>query len=168
MIEQDIKEQVKKIYEVLPKLNDRRCGYRTCGEFARAVVKGEASCYGCISGGYTVAEKVCNIMGEKVPDKEQASFEYNKAIDFSGRGRGRGYRNRYYATGLPDSRRYKSDLSTRTGVAAGYNYYGAIYHNQKMDTKQERIILKQQADSIRKQLDDIEKRIRKLEKNRKK
>lgn len=168
MIEQDIKEKVKKIYEVLPKLNDRFCGYRTCGEFARAVVKGEAPCYGCISGGYTVAKKVCNIMGEKVPDKEQVSFEYNKAIDFAGRGRGRGYRNRYYATGLPYSRRYKSDLSTRTGVAAGYNYYNTTYNNQKLDAEQEKIILKQQADSIRKQLDDIEKRIRKLEKNRKK
>jgi len=168
MVEQNIKEKVKEIYEVLPKLNDRRCGYRTCGEFARAVVKGEAPCYGCISGGYAVARKVCNIMGEKVPDKEQVSFEYNKTVGFAGRGRARGYRNLYYAAGLPYSRRYKSDLSTRIGVAGGYNYYRNIYRNQRMDADQEKIILKQQADFIGKQLNDIKKRIRELEKNRKK
>lgn len=170
MVEQDIKEKTKEVYEVLPKLNDRRCGYRTCGEFARAVVKGEAPCYGCVSGGYEIAKKVCNIMGEKVGDEEKVSSEYNnRARDFVGRfGRGRGYRNRYYATGLPGSRRYESDLSDRSGMAAGYNYRSTIHQNQRMDSDQERTMLKQQADSIKKQLDDIEERISKLEKDGKK
>ena len=63
----DIKEKIKKIYEVLPKLDDQRCGYRTCGEFARAVAEGKAPCYGCVSGGPEVAAKVCEIMGVRVP-----------------------------------------------------------------------------------------------------
>jgi len=40
--EKNIKEKTKKIYEVLPKLDDQRCGYKTCGEFARAVADGRA------------------------------------------------------------------------------------------------------------------------------
>ena len=64
----DIKEKTRQIYEALPKLDDQRCGYRTCGEFARAVAEGRAPCYGCISGGPEVATKVCGIMGAKVPE----------------------------------------------------------------------------------------------------
>ena len=169
MIEQDIKEKVKEIYEVLPKLNDKRCGYRTCGEFARAVVKGEASYYGCVSGGYTVTRKICNIMGEKVSAGGKIpSGYYSRAGDFVGRfGRGRGYRNWYYATVLPDGGRYKSDLSARIGMASGYNYRSTIHQNQRMDAGQGRATLKQQTDSIRKQLDDIEERISKMKKGEK-
>jgi hypothetical protein len=63
----DTKEKIKKIYEVLPKLDDQKCGYRTCGEFARAVTEGKAPCYGCVSGGPQVAAKVCAIMGARLP-----------------------------------------------------------------------------------------------------
>lgn len=65
----DIKEKIKKIYDVLPKLDDQRCGYRTCGEFARAVAEGKAPCYGCVSGGPQVAAKVCEIVGVRVPEE---------------------------------------------------------------------------------------------------
>jgi hypothetical protein len=65
----DTKEKIRKIYEVLPKLDDRQCGYKTCGEFARAVAEGKAPCYGCISGGPQVASKVCEIMGVKIPEE---------------------------------------------------------------------------------------------------
>ena len=65
----DIKEEIKKIYDVLPKLDDRRCGYRTCGEFARAVAEGKAPCYGCVSGGPQVAAEVCEIMRVRVPEE---------------------------------------------------------------------------------------------------
>lgn len=64
----DIKEKVKKIHDVLPKWDDQRCGYRTCGEFARAVAEGKAPCYGCVSAGPDVAAKVCEIMGARVPE----------------------------------------------------------------------------------------------------
>ena len=63
----DIKEKIKKIYKVLPKLDDQRCGYKSCGEFARAVAEGKAPCYGCVSGGPEVAAKVCGIIGVKAP-----------------------------------------------------------------------------------------------------
>jgi len=64
----DVKDKIKKIYDVLPKLDDQRCGYRTCGEFARAVAEGKAPCYGCVSGGPEVAAKVCEIMGARVSE----------------------------------------------------------------------------------------------------
>jgi len=70
----DIKEKIRKIYEVLPKLDDQQCGYKNCGEFARAVAEGKAPCYGCISGGPQVAAKVCEIMGAKVPQEAIAQF----------------------------------------------------------------------------------------------
>ena len=90
----DIKEKTRKIYEVLPKLDDQRCGYKTCGEFARAVADGKALCYGCVSGGPEVAAKVCEIMGARVP--EQAIPQFGTSPGFyqpglsGGRGMGRG------------------------------------------------------------------------------
>jgi len=91
---EDIKEKTKKIYEVLPKLDDQRCGYKTCGEFARAVADGKAPCYGCVSGGPEVAAKVCEIMGARVP--EQATPQFGPSLGFyqsglsGGRGMGQG------------------------------------------------------------------------------
>jgi hypothetical protein len=70
----DVKEKIKKIYEVLPKLDDQRCGYKTCGQFARAVAEGKASCYGCVSGGPEVAARVCEIMGATVPEEAIPQF----------------------------------------------------------------------------------------------
>jgi len=70
----NIKEKIRKIYEVLPKLDDQQCGYRSCGEFARAVAEGKAPCYGCVSGGPEVAAKVCEIVGAKVPQEAIAQF----------------------------------------------------------------------------------------------
>jgi hypothetical protein len=94
----DIKEKTKKIYEVLPKLDDQRCGYKTCGQFARAVANGKASCYGCVSGGPEVTAKVCEIMGARVP--EEAIPQFGQSPDYYqpglmrdggiGRGMGRG------------------------------------------------------------------------------
>jgi len=76
----DIKEKIKKIYEVLPKLDDQKCGYRSCGEFARAVTEGKAPCYGCVSGGPEVAAEVCEIMGAKFP--EEATLKPSLACGF--------------------------------------------------------------------------------------
>jgi hypothetical protein len=94
----DIKEKTREIYEVLPKLDDQRCGYKTCGEFARAVADGKTPCYGCVSGGPEVAAKVCEIMGARVP--EQAIPQFGTSSGFyqpglsraigMGRGLGRG------------------------------------------------------------------------------
>jgi hypothetical protein len=97
----DINEKTKRIYEVLPKLDDQRCGYNTCGQFARAVAEGKASCYGCVSGGPEVAAKVCEIMGAGVPEEAIPQFGpnpefYQPGLSGSGgsggigRGRGRG------------------------------------------------------------------------------
>lgn len=72
----EIKQKTKEIYEVLPKLDDGRCGYKTCGAFAKAVVEGRAPCYGCVSGAHQVAAKVCQIMDVTVP-KEETALEFS-------------------------------------------------------------------------------------------
>jgi hypothetical protein len=85
------KEKTRKIYEVLPKLDDQRCGYKSCGEFARAVAEGKAPCYGCVSGGPEVATKVCGIMGAKVPQEAIPRFGLGGGMGLGvGRGRGMG------------------------------------------------------------------------------
>ena len=86
----DIKEKIREIYEVLPKLDDRQCGYKTCGEFARAVAEGKAPCYGCVSGGPEVAAKVCEIMGARVPGEAIPQFGPSPGLYQPGLSRGRG------------------------------------------------------------------------------
>ena len=90
----DVREKTKKIYEVLPKLDDQRCGYKTCGQFARAVAEGKASCDGCVSGGPEVATKVCEVMGARVPEEAIPQFGPNPEFYQPGlrgdRGIGRG------------------------------------------------------------------------------
>jgi hypothetical protein len=86
----DIKEKIRKIYEVLPHLDDQKCGYKTCGEFARAVAEGKAPCYGCVSGGPEVAAKVCEIMGTRVPEEAMAQFGTGPGFYPLGLSRGRG------------------------------------------------------------------------------
>jgi hypothetical protein len=87
---EDAKEKTRKIYEVLPKLDDQRCGYKTCGEFARAVAEGKAPCYGCVSGGPEVAAKVCEIMGTRVPEQAVPQFGPSPGFYQPGLSRGRG------------------------------------------------------------------------------
>jgi hypothetical protein len=86
----DIKKKIREIYEVLPKLDDQRCGYKTCGEFARAVAEGKAACYGCVSGGPEVAAKVCEIMGARVPEEATPQFSPSPGFYQPGLGGGRG------------------------------------------------------------------------------
>ena len=64
----DVKEKIKKIVKVLPELNCGKCGFDNCGKFAKAVAEEKAPCYGCVSGGPLVANKVCEIMGVRVPE----------------------------------------------------------------------------------------------------
>lgn len=77
-------------------------------------------------------------------------------------GRGRGYRNWYYATGLPGWYRYNMGLPAWGGVA-GYPYYGSPYM-QDIDPEEEVKILKDQADMLKKQLDDIQARVEEVQK----
>lgn len=53
------KEKIKEIYQVLPKLNCGLCGHENCGQFARAVIAGKASPFGCRQNpwsGYKISE----------------------------------------------------------------------------------------------------------------
>lgn len=87
---EDVKDKTKKIYEVLPRLDDRRCGYKTCGEFAYAVARGNAPCDGCVSGGPDVAVKVCDIMGTRIPEQAASRFSPVPELPRPGLGAGRG------------------------------------------------------------------------------
>jgi len=86
----DMKEKIRKIYEILPKLDDRKCGYKTCGEFARAVAEGKAPCYGCVTGGAEIAAKVCEIMGAEVPEVATPQFGPGPGLYQPGLSAGRG------------------------------------------------------------------------------
>jgi Na+-translocating ferredoxin:NAD+ oxidoreductase RNF subunit RnfB len=68
--EKVVKQKIRQIYDVLPKVDDQCCGYRTCGEFARAVAEGRAPCDGCVTGGPGVAAEVCRIMGKNIPQQQ--------------------------------------------------------------------------------------------------
>ena len=67
-------------------------------------------------------------------------------------GRGRGYRNQYYSTGLP-----------AWGGQVGYPTYGSPYI-PGVDPKEEVKMLKDQAGMLEKQLDDIQGRMDELKK----
>ena len=71
-------------------------------------------------------------------------------------GRGRGYRNWYYATGLPGWSRYNMGFPAE-GSFTGYPYQ--VKPEEEMD------ILKDQADILKDQLDDIQARMAELEKS---
>ena len=60
------KQKIREIYEILPKLNCGFCGFGGCGQFARAVVEGRASPFGCWQApwlGYRISE----MLGLKAP-----------------------------------------------------------------------------------------------------
>ena len=76
---------------------------------------------------------------------------------FSGRGGGRGRRNRFYATGLPGR--------ARAGVAGGVNPWaaGAYGPAPAPIAGQETDALRAQADYLKSALDDVNARLRELE-----
>ncbi|MBN2073852.1 MAG: DUF5320 domain-containing protein [Actinobacteria bacterium] len=73
-------------------------------------------------------------------------------------GRGRGYRNWYYATGVPGWQRFGAGFPAWGGMAG----YGNPYM-QGFSPDQEVKILKDQADILKKQLDDIQARIEEVQ-----
>jgi hypothetical protein len=119
----DIKEKIRKIYEVLPKLDDRQCGYKSCGEFARAVAEGKAPCYGCFSGGPEVAAKVCEIMGAKVPQEAIAQFVPSPGLYQPGLSGGRGM-GRGMGQGLGRGRRMGGGRGMGPGRGMGRGFGG--------------------------------------------
>ena len=78
-------------------------------------------------------------------------------------GRRRGYRNWYYATGLPGWYRYNIGMPAWGGVAQPYNPYINTYAGPEVAPDQEKEMLKQQADFLKQQLDDIQARVEELE-----
>ena len=77
-------------------------------------------------------------------------------------GRGRGYRNQYYATGLPGWSRYNMGLPAWGGLTE-YPTYGNQYMPD-VDPEKEVKILKDQAGMLKKQLGDIQERMDELKK----
>ncbi len=62
------KEKIKEIVKVLPKLNCGRCGFDNCAKFARAVVEGRVSPFGCRENPL-LGHKINEIMGTKIPQE---------------------------------------------------------------------------------------------------
>ena len=60
------REKIRQIYEALPKLNCGLCGFANCGHFARAVVEGKASPFGCKQN-FLSGYKICEITGMQAP-----------------------------------------------------------------------------------------------------
>lgn len=58
--------RVERVADVLPGANCGACGYASCIELARAVVKGEAAATSCVAGGSDVAAKVAEVTGQAV------------------------------------------------------------------------------------------------------
>lgn len=73
-----------------------------------------------------------------------------------GRGGGRGWRNRYYAAGMPE----------RQGAAYGYPDYGfpPYPYYPELTPEQEKDMLEAQAEALKEELEDIQSHIRTMEK----
>ncbi len=73
-----------------------------------------------------------------------------------GRGGGRGWRNRYYATGMPLWQR----------AAYGYPAYGGAYpYPPEPTVDEEKEMLREEAETLKRELEDIQERISVLEKD---
>jgi Na+-translocating ferredoxin:NAD+ oxidoreductase RNF subunit RnfB len=73
----DNKDNIKKIYELLPHINCGLCGYENCGQFAKAVAEGSASPFGCRQNPWA-GHKISEIMGVRIPafGYQQRSYQY--------------------------------------------------------------------------------------------
>jgi hypothetical protein len=80
----------------------------------------------------------------------------------AGRG-GRGYRNFYYATGLPGYVRYSMGLPAWGGAGYIPNVANPFFTAQNIDPKQETEVLKNQAEFLSQQLNNIQARLSELE-----
>ncbi len=60
------KDNIKKIYELLPHINCGLCGHDNCGRFAKAVANGSASPFGCRQNPW-IGYKISEITGVRVP-----------------------------------------------------------------------------------------------------
>ena len=81
----------------------------------------------------------------------------------AGNGRGRGYRNWYYATGAPGWSRYDMGYPA-WGGAAGYPFAGPEYPAD-IGPNEEIEMLKDEAQALKQQLDDIQSRMKDLKKS---
>jgi len=78
-----------------------------------------------------------------------------------GSGRGRGWRHRYYATGLPGWARVGYGAPAFGGWVGPRVY---PYYASELATQEEAEMLKEQAEFLKKQLEEIQNRISDLEK----
>jgi len=71
------KDNIRKIYELLPHINCGLCGYGNCGQFAKAVAEGNASPFGCRQNPW-VGYKISEITGVRVPafGYQQRSYQH--------------------------------------------------------------------------------------------
>ena len=78
-------------------------------------------------------------------------YGYGRGVGWGGRGGGRGYRNQFYATGVPGWAR------------AGYAPYPPQGYYEPPTPEQEREALSHAAEELKAELGEIEKRLKELE-----
>lgn len=106
-----------------------------------------------------------SVPGYANPIGGRGAFGGNRSFG-GGFGRGRGYRNMYYATGLPGWYRANAGMPAWGSYqgAAPYPFQGASQFEAAED---EKVFLKDQAEFLKSQISDIESRLAELEKNEK-
>lgn len=74
--------RVEELAGVLPGANCGACGYASCVELAKAILKGEAAANGCIAGGSDVAEEVAKVLGK--PPEETVFIKKTAVVQCRG------------------------------------------------------------------------------------
>lgn len=82
---QDKLQKMREIIKVLPQFNRGLCGFGNCGNYARALVEGKAAPNLCI-GGYLVAQKICSILGIRMPAMPQRAYFAQPRMQYYGAG----------------------------------------------------------------------------------
>ena len=90
-----------------------------------------------------------SVPGYTNPGGRRGAYGYGRG--WYGRGAGRGWRNRYYATGDPGW--------GRAQYAPGAWTAGAYPYDEQPDAEEEMQLLKEQAEELKRQLKVVEKRI---------
>ena len=121
--EESDKEKVRRIVNLLPRVNCGHCGFGNCGGFALAVVEGKVSPYGCevhpLAG-----DEICKVLGIENPEEVKVSSGYFGSSQTGiatgigmGRGRGHGHHSGHHGG--------------HHGLHSGHHKGGGRHHHQR-------------------------------------
>ena len=116
-------DRISEIEGILPNVNCGACGYIGCADYAKAVVKDNASLYSCVACDFTVTQKIADIMGKSVQEKEK-----QKAVVMC-RGNKMNATSKFKYIGL-------KDCLSASQIGGGFKYcdYGCLGYGNCMRT----------------------------------